>query len=171
MANPKLTRFGPTPRPISDRLWSHVQICEPVACWPWVGTVDSCGYGRIRCGSLANNTRHYRQVHRVVWEIVHGPIPVGLCVLHHCDNPPCVNPQHLWLGTQQDNIADMVKKGRNFSFKRQRGVKNPNAKLTEQRVREIRTSNIGTYILARQYNVRSMTIWRVRMRKTWRHVT
>lgn len=75
-------------------------------CMEWSACRDGCGYGMF----LLNGK--YRRAHRVAWEMRHGPIPDGLNCLHKCDNPPCVNPDHLWLGTQKDNVCDMMKKGR-----------------------------------------------------------
>jgi hypothetical protein len=76
-------------------------------CWVWNGTCWEKGYGRL--GD--------KRAHRVMWAIVNGPIPPGLQVLHHCDNPPCVRPEHLFLGTQLDNMRDMIAKGRKVVVK------------------------------------------------------
>ena len=76
------------------------------ACWVWEGVRDKDGYGRVWIDG------HYYRAHRVVWEDEYGPIPDGILVCHLCDNPPCVRPDHLFLGTQKDNIADMLEKGR-----------------------------------------------------------
>lgn len=75
-------------------------------CWVFLGGVNKDGYGLIRRASFAGF------VHRYIWTVMVGPIPEGLQVLHHCDNPCCVRPAHLWLGTQRQNIHDMVRKGR-----------------------------------------------------------
>jgi len=94
---------------LSDRLWARVVRGAPDACWEWQGATDKDGYGRIgRGGRGAPNN----PAHRVAFEISRGPIPYGLLVCHHCDNPPCCNPAHLFLGTHQDNQADKVAKGR-----------------------------------------------------------
>lgn len=93
-----------------DRILARVdKRAGPDKCWPWVGGSLNEGYGCIRLGSS-----HGRIVlaHRAAWAIANGPIPDGLFVLHHCDNPPCCNPAHLFLGTHQDNMDDMVAKGR-----------------------------------------------------------
>lgn len=75
-------------------------------CWVWVGGLDRNGYGRINKGGVMLSS------HRVSWEIVNGQIPKGLSICHSCDNSKCVNPDHLWLGTQDDNMKDMAKKSR-----------------------------------------------------------
>ena len=88
-------------RTIASRLWAQIDRGTPSECWPWGGHRSS-GYGVI-CRKKA---------HRVVYEVMYGPIPPGLNVLHRCDNPPCCNPAHLFLGTQAANVRDMIAKGR-----------------------------------------------------------
>ena len=91
--------------PLVLRLWRRVARGE--ACWLWTGNTDAEGYGRI---ALENGL--VRRTHQAAWIVTYGPIPPGLHVLHECDNPPCVNPAHLWLGTHADNMADRDAKGR-----------------------------------------------------------
>lgn len=92
---------------LEDRFWR--QVVRSATCWEWTGVRTAKGYGRV---SIAGR---YIYVHRVSWEWHRGPIPPGLLVLHHCDNPPCVRPDHLWLGTMLDNVRDMDSKGRRKS--------------------------------------------------------
>lgn len=92
------------PQSIEERFWSKVEKTE--ACWNWVGATSRRGYGAM---NIDNRTL---QTHRVVYELTYGTIPAGLCVCHHCDNPRCVRPDHLFLGTHADNMHDMVRKGR-----------------------------------------------------------
>jgi hypothetical protein len=99
----------PLTLPVAERLWSRVDFSLGRAgCWVWIGRRDRHGYGLLR--ALGN-----RFAHRVAYVVAVGPIPAGLSVLHRCDNPPCVNPAHLWLGTQADNLRDMVGKRRSGS--------------------------------------------------------
>jgi len=89
-----------------QRLWNKVAKTSPDECWPWKAYRNGCGYGTIQCDGRS------LLAHRVVYELTVGPIPPGMNVLHSCDNPACCNPDHLWTGTQADNIADMYAKGR-----------------------------------------------------------
>lgn len=91
-----------------DRFWLRVQ--PSTGCWLWIGPRTSSGYGAVR---LLN--RKMGLAHRLAWEYAHGPIPDGQVVCHHCDNPPCCNPSHLFVGTQADNLRDMTEKGRRRS--------------------------------------------------------
>lgn len=101
----------PFGRTLRERFDEKVEVRGPDECWPWTGgRRNTYGHGgiRVREGVTA-------WVHRLAWEFAHGTIPEGLFVLHNCpggDNPACCNPAHLWLGTQQDNVADMIRKGR-----------------------------------------------------------
>lgn len=166
-------------RPASERFWRFVEPGE--GCWEWRGTRMLTGYGQIRSGG--KDTR-WMYAHRLSWEVHFGPIPEGMKVCHRCDNPPCVRPDHLFIGTDADNVADKVSKGRqlrgdNHPSRRRpdlvrRGEAKPMAKLTEDIVRAIRAEHAAGTItmaaLARRYGVSPSIISVVVARKTWRHV-
>jgi hypothetical protein len=92
---------------VAERFWTKADMTGGLwSCWPWTGAVSSKGYGRFNLAGIN------RTASRIAWSLTNGPVPAGLQVLHTCDNPPCVNPQHLWLGTNADNAADSLAKGR-----------------------------------------------------------
>lgn len=131
-------------------------------CWLWTGSMTK-GYGKMGVDG------HTVSASKIAYELFVGPVPNESDVLHECDVPACVNPEHLFLGTQQDNSDDMIRKGRD-----KRGIHpgklNGRAKLSEQDVADIRSSAESGVALAAQYNVSSQTISAIRSGKLWRHI-
>jgi hypothetical protein len=125
------------PSDFDGLFWGRVDSrTDPGGCWPWTGSLRD-GYGRIHMPRLnpEEKFRHER-THRIAWRLSNGPIPDGLFVLHRCDNRACCRPSHLFLGTCQDNMADMFAKGRNkVGIK---GLRSANANLPDKVVREVR---------------------------------
>jgi hypothetical protein len=150
----------------SERFWSKVvKYKEQGACWPWIGSRFVRGYGRF---SLSGKIV---QAHRVAYVLTHGPIPAGLGILHRCDNPPCVNPDHLFVGTPKDNAYDRGVRGRH-----PRGERSPVSKLTQAQVNEIRMTYVKAYgkngqvtqtELGERFGVHNATISRIVRRKKW----
>lgn len=132
-------------------------------CWPWMRVRDKDGYGLF-----VVDGRHVR-THRYSYEIHSGPIPEGQDVLHSCDNPPCCNPNHLWLGTDADNAADSMRKGR-----RACGSRHGRAKLTEAQVIELRARYAAGGVvqreLAEDYDISHALVSFITTRRRWRHV-
>ena len=140
------------------------QFSDPDVCWSWTGALNNRGYGVIV--ACLDYRRHRMLTHRAAYIVRHGAILNGLCVLHRCDNPPCCNPAHLFLGTQADNIHDMIAKGREgFRGERQR-----HAKLTDEIVRNIRASTETQSMMSRRLGVSRRTIGDVLAGMTWKHV-
>ncbi len=143
-------------------------------CWLWDAAVNWAGYGVLMTGSR-KTSRRMTLAHRLSYEHHVGPIPDGLCVLHRCDVPACVNPDHLWVGTQGDNMADKTRKGRGRA-PGSPGEKNGRARLTEAVVREIRGRLVTEDCvglsgrLAREYGVGRSTIVDIKYRKRWVHI-
>lgn len=153
----------PPPSP-EERFWGSVEKSD--GCWNWKGALNHVrgGYGCFNTGS----GRRMVGAHRFSWQLHHGPIPNGLFVLHRCDNPSCVRPEHLFLGTHEENMADMVAKGRG-----QRGERQHMAKLTESDVREIRSAasrgeNYGA--IAKRFGVCRGNISQIALGNIWKHV-
>lgn len=135
---------------------------EATQCRNFTGHTEVGGYGviRFRCKDI--------KAHRVTWEGINGPIPKGKIVRHKCDNPGCVNPDHMELGTHAENSRDMTDRNRQA-----KGEKNAAAKLTEDNVKEIRilrSLGMGLSELARQYKVTPTLIQSIDKRKIWKHI-
>jgi hypothetical protein len=151
--------------PFSVRFDSQIKE-DTNGCWLWQGTKGGKGYGQIcRDGKTVG-------AHRASWEMNYGPIPSGLFVCHHCDTPACVNPAHLFLGTNQQNMLDCIKKGR-FYFNVQSGVENGKTRLTAQQVRSIieRLATTPVKALAKEYGVSLTCIYDIKERRTWTYLT
>lgn len=137
-------------------------------CWLWTGTIaeNTIGYG------LAGFRNYTRSAHRLAYELYIGPIPDGMHVLHKCDVPSCVNPNHLWLGTHRDNMRDMVRKGRaRNSGLGLPGETNGNSKLTEEKVRAIYVAKESEHVLAQKYGISRPMVSKIRRDEFWTHIT
>ncbi len=140
----------------------HIKKGDEDACWPYQGRIGHFGYG------VMDWRQRPHRAHRLMYMVASGKdIPDGLEVCHSCDNPPCCNPKHLWLGTHQENMVDCHQKGR---ANPRRGVEHPRAKLTDADIRAIRGSAKSTQQLAAKYGVSSNQIRIIRLRKNWKHV-
>lgn len=151
----------------AERFWAKVDKTGENGCWLWTGATTTKGYGHMRWGGKTVTAS------RVSWELAHGPITDGLHVLHHCDNPPCVNPAHLFLGTIKDNSQDMTRKGRGKP-PRMCGAQLGIAKVDEDAVRAIRQryaeGGVTYEALGREFGISGSQIARIVRRLFWRQV-
>lgn len=145
-----------------ERIEDKVERIPEGGCWVWMGTTTVRGYGQL----ISNNRKHY--AHRASYEAFIGEIPKGMHVCHACDNVYCVNPAHLFLGTQKQNLEDMASKGRST-----RGSKNARAKLNEEQVKGVKTLlNLGwsCAAIARTVGVSASCISQIKRKESWNHV-
>ena len=156
---------------IVRQFWANVEKIPLVSCWIWTGFCNAKGYG-LKSWPIPRGDKPQTSLlaHRVSWMIHRGKIPDGLKVLHTCDNPPCCNPEHLFLGTDGDNARDRDQKGRAAD---KRGINNGRARLTEDDVRFIRgqlAAGVSGAELARQFGVKKETVYAIAIRKNWKHL-
>lgn len=157
-----------------QRFWDRVELGGPDDCWEWRAACRRGGYGVITWAGRPE------AAHRVAWILQEGPIPEGIHILHKCDNPPCVNPRHLFAGTPKDNMLDKIRKGRGGRWtetnpQKQRKVQQRNyqLKLTEDQVLQIRTlraEGVKQAELARRFGVTEMNISLIVRRLGWKHL-
>lgn len=148
---------------LMTRFWSKVDIAGPDDCWEWQASTNGA-YG------LTSYNGEVIVTHRLAWLFTNGPIPDGLLVCHTCDNPVCVNPAHLFLGTHSDNTNDAVKKGR---WVDNSGEAHGNSKLTKKDVIEIRrlsSEGKSQRVLGRMFGVDDKQIFNIIHRKQWTHI-
>lgn len=159
---------------LTQRFWEKVDKRGPDDCWEWTGALN--GTGLQRYGRIGIDAVRVEYAHRVSWTIHKGHIPKGLIVMHACDNPRCVNPDHLSVGTKSDNTQDMLKKGRGYAPFRDKsrwGEAHHNSKLTEKEVREIRRKyekGAALRALGREYGIDGKQVSNIVKRLQWRHV-
>lgn len=159
---------GKKPKDPTERFWSKVD--KSGNCWNWTGLKFHFGHGSFSIGSRWDNSNRSIGAHRYSWEIHNGKIPNKLCVLHKCDNPSCVKPEHLFLGTRLDNNIDMKHKGR---IKTLRGQFNGASKLTSDEVNEIRklySKNFRISDLAIKFNISTGNVRHIVRRESWKHI-
>ena len=150
---------------LEERFYSYVDFGDDEdSCFEWLGSKNQYGYGWF------HKHGHNVQAHRLAYEISKGPIPENLCVCHKCDNPACVNPAHLFIGTKKDNNQDCNKKGRR---NQPSGERHGSAKLTEEDVKDIRIAySLGGCIqkdIAETFGVHRITISKIVNGKLWKH--
>lgn len=151
---------------LSDRFHDKIAYEPNSGCWLWTGAINTLGYGLIGLGHRSDGIA---KAHRVSYELHNGEIPTGLCVLHRCDNPYCVNPDHLFVGTLSDNMKDCVQKKRNF-IPDNRAEKATWAKLTKENVLHIKEREMTGLNYAKLYSVSKSTIFSIWSGKNWQSV-
>ena len=147
---------------LADKIKAYSDVVES-GCWEWNRYRMPGGYGRIR------HEGHMWLAHRLSYRAFNGDIPDGLVVRHKCDNRCCVNPDHLEVGTQKDNVHDSINRGSFVYRDNPKGADHPNAKLTEKQVKEILNSNETQRSLAAKYGVSFQLISQIKRGKIWQH--
>jgi hypothetical protein len=163
--SPESTKY--TQEPLEIRFWRFVDKRSDNECWPWTGNKNLRGYGRFSVGKKIQGSEG---AHRVSWKLHNNQeIPHKMHIMHKCDNPICVNPNHLVLGTAKENTHDMIAKGRKRTVAPV-GDSNGKAILNAEKVRLIRSSKLNHAELGRQLGVSPSCIRGVRSGRTWSHI-
>ena len=152
--------------PLKERFWPKVAIGKQDECWNWIACLSSSGYGFIS----GEHSGPMVAAHRVAWELTNGPIPDGMHVLHHCDNPRCCNPAHLRIGTNADNVADKMARKR---LNPVRGTRHKNSKLVDTDIPIIRAlygAGVSVPAIAKRFNVVDGTIHFILNGRNWSHI-
>lgn len=152
-------------------------------CWVWTASKRNKGYGAFVWADKSGKVIQGR-AHRFSWEVYYGPIPFGKCILHNCDNPACIRPDHLFIGTKAINNDDMRRKGRSvpggthlkakgLPGRYERGTEHHNAKMTPAKIREIRIlkNSLSYSQLSARFGLAIGHLFRIVNRKVWKHVT
>jgi hypothetical protein len=166
---------APKPTHPATRFWDKVRIGEAHVCWEWTGARHPLGYGFLHAGKLYRGGKRFVSAPRLSWEIHHGElVPDGMDVLHSCDNPPCVNPAHLHLGTQGDNNRERSARGRGRENRPEnRGELSPISKVTEADVRAIVAAveqGATQSSQARKYGLSVPHVYRLVHKQSWKHL-
>jgi hypothetical protein len=149
---------------LDDRFWSKVSKNGNGECWEWTACKYQDGYGQFRVGESI------KMSHRLSYQHHFGDIPNGMFVCHKCDNPKCVNPEHLFLGTHKENMTDMASK------KRARGARGQShhlSKMTPEKVKSLRTeraNGASLNCLAKKYGISAPSVYNIVIRKNWAHL-
>lgn len=146
------------------RFFAKVKINEETGCHEWTAHRHTFGYGGFKL-----NGKSYG-AHRIAWVIANGPIPEGMCICHKCDNPCCVNHEHLFLGTHSDNMADKARKGRCPKMPNQKGEKHYQHRLSKKDVLKIRSMKETYATIAKMYGVSKSAIQHIKTKRTWKHI-
>jgi hypothetical protein len=164
-------KTGPLPRPEAERFWEKVEIGAAWECWPWRASQNPSGYGAFRLGSMVDGSRRQMNASQWVCEQAIGRRFVrGEMACHHCDNPPCCNPSHLYVGNAKSNGRDAWARGR-VTPVHLTGETNGNSKLSANEVREILRSNDRNVALAIRYGVSKTHIGWIKSGKSWGHLS
>lgn len=149
----------------AQELWARVRIGAPDECWPYIGPINDNGYGRFR-------RYGHERAHRAAYAFTYGPIPAGLYVLHRCDNRPCCNPAHLFLGSKLDNSHDMFAKGRErLPFGGPDGRRKIGPAQAQDIIAKYRTGGVRQVDLASEYGISQAHVSQIVLGKQWKEAS
>jgi len=148
---------------LEERLRKHIVFSTKTSCWEWTRHITKWGYGVVKVEGKA------QLAHRISYLVFKGD-PIGMCVLHTCDNPKCINPDHLFLGTNSDNVKDKVSKNRQSKIGEYPGERHHSAKLTNKDVLFIREKTLSQTKLARMFETTQPNISLIQNRVNWTHI-